>query len=77
MPTRSLKSLFPCKNCLIAISHKYHGKSFKLNRAENKVSVFDGTELIATEPVEKMSEAAGITKGFYLHQIERIRCMDG
>ncbi len=47
-----------------------------MNRAENKVSVFDATELIATEPVEKISKAADITEGFYLHQIERIRWID-
>ncbi len=71
MPKRSIKNLFPCENCLIATSHKYRGRSLNLNGLGNRVSVFDGIELIAREPVEKMVPACRFCRGFYLHEIVR------
>ncbi len=68
----SIKILFPCKNCVILLSYKYRGMDFKLNKAQTRVSVFDGTELVATEAVEKMVPGCRFCRALYLHQIGRI-----
>ncbi len=66
-----LIAVFPCKNCLIPISHKYRHKKLKLNNSEDTLMVFEGVKLIAKKPVKKMVPACRFCTGHYLHQINK------
>ena len=63
------KEVFPCKDCVLILHRRYTKHSMELNDSLDTLLIYEGSEVIKTEPIRKMSPGCRFCKGYFPYEM--------